>query len=746
MMGPATIVIPCRHFSVQVTLHTTAGLSQLERFVLQAVALGANKARDLERELAVSPRMILDTCVDMLEAGYLTIDSINGSLHLSEHVSEHMGDPTTPKPTWYEKLSSAAPPQPQTYELSQDLISGSIFPYRRPRFEPRKGLPHAPMNPDIAPLDDISKLDLLLATVDAVRRRERFRKQPDSEQQPKSDEEEFLKMQMMREGRVGDVSIVREANASGAIGRTQERQYPLFVRMLARRSDDDRTPPNIQIVGPDWIPSTTRRRMEDGLVDLWQRRLGRGKNQFFSKIRYHDQDGEDSATVTVADPRRDVEEFAKLGAKLDESSSSQPSYSDITALHEEFAAKEMDVRAEVEELCSYEASPELVFGASAHHDLALKALREAKQQVVLACPWVGQLAAGEAFRDAIGKAVERGVSVHLLWGIGETDRREQVFGDILPDLLRLTERSPQGGRLQLPGRSSRHHAKLIVCDLDWAVITSCNFLNAPRGRTVDEVGVCIRAAAGASASVVTDERPAPARAVVEVIEWARRTLPEYELRRHLQSSPVLFGRRDFAAPLPIGEAVTLPGEKAPALGLSLWKRDWQDRIASYEERLNNASFPSVATCDDENRRVLIHALENARQRLYIASPDLGSGILGAVPVQRMYEARARGADVAVCSQKWTEVARFDPEYRTRYASLQEAGVRFLDIDSHAKILVCDDWAVVGSFNFLSYEGGRRGELGIRIFSSEIAGKLTDHLQTLAGNDESRGSTAITEKQ
>jgi hypothetical protein len=281
----------------------------------------------------------------------------------------------------------------------------------------------------------------------------------------------------------------------------------------------------------------------------------------------------------------------------------------------------------------------------------------------------------------------------------------------------------------LPERSSRHHAKVIVCDLDWALVTSCNFLNAPPSRSVDEVGVYVTAARHAASSILSDERPAPARAVIDVLDWTRRVLPQYELRRHVQSTPVLFGRRDIAAEFSIGEPVTLPANDSAR---GFWKDAWTRRSAYYWSLLKETKCMGVPICDDENRRLLLHALESCQQRLLIASPELGRGILGALPARAIADKRSCNVAIGIYYQQWAPGADMNTDYRSRRTELEQAGVRFACINSHAKLLICDDWAIVGSFNFLSFQGGGRSELGLRILAKDLVDELAGHLNKLAG--------------
>ena len=71
----------------------------------------------------------------------------------------------------------------------------------------------------------------------------------------------------------------------------------------------------------------------------------------------------------------------------------------------------------------------------------------------------------------------------------------------------------------------------------------------------------------------------------------------------------------------------------------------------------------------------------------------------------------------------------------RVRQLEQAGVTFLERDVHAKVLVCDDWVIVSSFNFLSFAGyydmhrRARHELGIRVVGGRFADDIVGHIDT-----------------
>jgi phosphatidylserine/phosphatidylglycerophosphate/cardiolipin synthase-like enzyme len=135
--------------------------------------------------------------------------------------------------------------------------------------------------------------------------------------------------------------------------------------------------------------------------------------------------------------------------------------------------------------------------------------------------------------------------------------------------------------------------------------------------------------------------------------------------------------------------------------------------------------------DVEHRHLLLHALASASQRVVVASPELGVGALGAHMVDALKAARSRGVTVTLvfAEERIRDAIRFSDRRR----ELEAAGVSLCKLDTHAKLLVCDDWAVVTSFNFLSFEGyydndrRARHEFGIRVLDGTVADNLVELL-------------------
>ncbi|HEY8027255.1 MAG TPA: phospholipase D-like domain-containing protein [Burkholderiaceae bacterium] len=95
----------------------------------------------------------------------------------------------------------------------------------------------------------------------------------------------------------------------------------------------------------------------------------------------------------------------------------------------------------------------------------LQAIGRARASVLIANPY---FAPGRKLRRALEQAVERGVDVTLLLGVGQFKLQDSVAHSFYPKLLECGVKVVEYRRTQL-------HAKVAVVDDDWATIGSSNY-------------------------------------------------------------------------------------------------------------------------------------------------------------------------------------------------------------------------------------------------------------------------------
>ena len=123
--------------------------------------------------------------------------------------------------------------------------------------------------------------------------------------------------------------------------------------------------------------------------------------------------------------------------------------------------KEMETQAGTTEVLQmYEHRPKLI-----------EALRIAKKQVLIVSPWLTTDAVDYELRLEIGKALQKGVSILIAYGFSEESRAEKE------SVKRLKETADnKKGRLKLY-RVGDLHSKVLICDEEFMVLTSFNWLS-----------------------------------------------------------------------------------------------------------------------------------------------------------------------------------------------------------------------------------------------------------------------------
>ncbi len=562
-----------------------------------------------------------------------------------------------------------------------------------PRIPPleRQRLPLMPENTTVPAPDELPAGVLLTAVTQAMRAR-RARDAAGSELQGDP---------LPRDARILNVRVRRAkgpTNSGGHVG--SQRLLLQSVINATERSEDE--PPRVTILEPVGLPTLVRRRISSALDDLWMRGFGRGSGQFFQKIKVAGPSTEEDELAIVALPTAVI---ARMGALL---ASDAP---DPTTVHAEFAALEARARPAVELLAAYSAEPTLVSATAAgFQDAAIRALGTAKQQVVLACPWIGQLGNPGRIQEAFRSALERGTNVVLVWGI---DTGPPVVDASWRFLQRLADDTrPSSGSLIFASRGAGSHAKAIVCDLEWAVVSSCNFLNASGDRKTNELGVHLRSGPDGVVPL----------GLQAILAWIRRIIPDYRVQERCLDDPMLFGRSERRGSVLLDvQPVAPPNLLFGATGVATWRRACESRTSYVRGLAAAASGAAVPIHDGEHRELLVQAISAATKRLRINSHRVTTRGLSEPLVDALERAARRGVEVRVIHG----AADLEPAARLRLERLASSGISVEARDTHAKVVVCDDWALVTSFNFLSVEPGTRSarELGVQVHDQSMLDAL-----------------------
>jgi hypothetical protein len=717
---PIRVAIPCRRFNLRAHLGYAEGLSQFEQFALRLLAAKPSSAVELAATLGLEERMALDVCVDLVKAGLAELHLDSGRLEPTSLVRQKLGDGADPSPDWAIAFATERAPESEDVELLQELVSGAVFPAPRRTFCAVRDLV-APEKHGLPALETLEHTVLAAAAARAVEAGRARRSAVARTAGDVADEDPpGLK--------VVDVSLATTQRVQGASDANAWRErIQVEVDVLLDEEGEIR---DIRVVEPRSIPRSARRAIARGLLELRVSGLRDEEGQFFDLLRERARNAQPPASDGDAgedwDPQGKIDALAKKVAEV--ASMKDAALEDLAKQHEMLLGLWDVAREEVVEAASRGARPVLVDGTAAHHALVLDALQTAQEQIVIATPWMGQLSTNQLFRDAMADAVARGVRIHLVWGIDPDERRQDWPREIAELCAALDPRGNGTGGVFTSGWSAGVHAKLLVKDLDWMLVSSCNFLNAARERSAIELGVrvSLHRQSGEPVTEETAERvvrnagPMPA-----TLAWARSVVPDFAIRRTMIVDPVLGGIAGLPPPIELQQELRAPENEITRMFWSGW---WQKRVDSLREYFGRIGTCVVPTFDLAHRGLLFEALESAHRRVVISSDKLGVGLLGLVPFEATKAARARGVDVTVVFAEMMPAEDFEK----RRAELEALGVNFVRTDVHAKALVADEKVCISSFNFLSFEGiGRAGrvrrELGVRVFENGFAEKVIDAL-------------------
>jgi hypothetical protein len=126
-----------------------------------------------------------------------------------------------------------------------------------------------------------------------------------------------------------------------------------------------------------------------------------------------------------------------------------------------------------------------------HPAILRKAIEESESRLLLISPWVREGVVDGEFLVLLEEALERGVEFYLGWGMSA---KEEGRGDADKEVLRkLTALSKRFHNFHLK-RLGRTHAKVLICDRRFIVVTSFNWLSFkgdPKRTFRDERGTMV---------------------------------------------------------------------------------------------------------------------------------------------------------------------------------------------------------------------------------------------------------------
>lgn len=686
------VVVPCVTFAARARLAADSGaLTPVELLALRAIGLGLDDIDSLAEVMGLGSRPALDAVYDFWLRGYVVVDTTVAKVRLAGEAAHAFAEGEL------EKLASAEN-NLEVVPLLQELVSGSVLPSigrLRPTGSESTLVPTMRGGLDLAGVTRAELLDVVQLQVERQARK-------------------VGRDLSVQEAWVEPDQLLVEASAGATIN--ERRFLPLWADVI---QDPDSGRLLFTIVeAPRGVTPPQRQGLERGLALLAERLPDQ---LFFKRLREEFSkvpaaDGVSAIEPAVSRLQRAVSGLSETDPGLVEQRQDQ-----LNALHEEACH-------EVRSVARSQATIAVVAGYQAHDAQVLRLIEAAQRQLVLGNPWMRSAALlepppgmGKSWFDAIEAALGRGVQVFVLWGIAADSVLDSQVGNALGD---LGTRYPG---LVFSRRSSTLHAKFVVRDAHEALVTSYNFLDPPTTRDSLEVGLVVRG---------VEDGVAP-EAVLDLLEWSRDAFPDYLTAQRMLLLPAELGATEMAAlpvpappPAPEAEAATTTSVVRRA-AISHWETSWKQvagRLAGMADGMDGGVRLLV---DREHREALWGALRSADRRLAVLSDRVSVDVVTDRFIRALKARLDAGTAASFLFRREGASDRADgPASRlVAEAARLPDRCRIQEGPSHAKVLVCDDSLVVGSFNFLSYGGEyesgtrERAELSIAVDSREAVERV-----------------------
>ncbi|TDU04475.1 hypothetical protein EDD99_2939 [Streptomyces sp. 846.5] len=698
---PVTVHIPCDSFSVQVRVGYGEVLSPIEQTALRVIDAmekdrdghpGVTSADDLAELLGLGRRVTLDLLHDIWRKGYARIDFGSGGVVVTEEVHRRIAEDTL-------HLLPGAEMSDARGDLMIDRLTGLVMP-RRGRRAPAD--PQLAMSPecDTTDLQRAPRADLVSALESDLRRR-----QTDS-------------------GRTFDDSGEGAGSGPPAPSGRDAGRPPrvLSFRLTAREFQ----PPAQRW----WIPLDllTHEDPDTGLVQITvvDRDYPTDRHQLagerltqlvadFPAGRFARNLRATAASRAVDPPPLDAL-LRRLAAHA-EGAAGIPAGQRANR-HLELCDEARAVSTALDSRIAAEIQVRTV-PAEDHLAHAVDLVRQAKRQVVLACPSILD-SVWNKLEPELGRALERQVQVVLLWG----DKPGSGLSKPLSIALSTLARQHGQSLLLYPAASARLGASVVVSDDRAALVSNRAVLGHT---TAHGLGVLLGNPGADSGSGSATVR--------RLLDWAASTVPEGRMSRRLCTSEADFGHPPATAH---AQDLMLPeappdDEHAPPAALRAWGDAWRARVAGLTSSSSSRELPSVRCVEGgAHLDLLWRALRSAQHRLVIATDRSGLDAVDERFRSLLQSRLSNGVQITLAFGA-PDPAAAAP--RKRFESLRELA-RDHPGQLHfgpasGRILVCDDVVVLGSFDFLT-DGSRgaafgrhrrRAELGVELIGEQIAAEV-----------------------
>lgn len=722
-MAQLRIYVPCAVLRVRVQLgYGSGGLSPMEAALLRMViglsVLRGGHAerpepvplRDLIALVGLGRGMTTHLVVDLWRQGHLVLDMRNELVTpdtevVQAHRAGTLGGLATGESAF------------DLVEVLQECVTGQalgLMGHTTPP-DPRLALPRHSM---FAPTnDDISATELLQAAATVVSR---------STEDP-SDTRDPATAGRGRRPTVRGAHLDRTGSALPAT-----RWIPLEV--TARHDADTR---RLRVTVTDRLLDAGRRTTAGERISQYLEQAP--DTEFVRHLR--GQVGFAYAPPPTLD--RNFEKLGRLltGTEAAAAGTRQSHHARLTYMAEE-------VRRQLEERRASEMQVRVIGTGARYRDEVRTMVARAERQLVFASPTVSS-ARLESLLDPLEEAVSRGVQLVVLWGSRHERTLDSRAHRMLQHLGDLAKRTAGARAVLYAMRPARSAACLVVVDAREALVSGC----APLGDTSysGELGLAVTA---------TDQ--AVCGPVERLLTWARRAMPDYAVSRGILFRPSELTKPHAPGPFLPAEPLPIEVPAYPAdppeddrpedvATVRAWFDAWSEVVDGLRRAADDVTGTAVAVVEDAaHRDQLWDRLREAQSRIVVGADQL----VGQVVDARLVEVLRTRLDTGVHLRVVHRRGKPDAHGRDGHALLRGLQVgrpaescRVDRAQNNGRALVCDDTAVVGSFDFLAHEGyfsstGQRpdAELGLVVHDRGVADAVAAALGSVAFAEDAPATT------
>ena len=163
-------------------------------------------------------------------------------------------------------------------------------------------------------------------------------------------------------------------------------------------------------------------------------------------------------------------------------------------------------RSDLENIIDERFKYKLIYDRTESREKLRKALEDAKERIIMVCPWITDFGISDSVKIDITKALENNVVIDIGWGhrkdiedlkrdgyicnpsdISETLQNHSNRPSLYNAVSQLTDLQKNYPNLNLKLLGT--HEKFLVCDRSWALITSHNFLTSNDCSSEREIGL-----------------------------------------------------------------------------------------------------------------------------------------------------------------------------------------------------------------------------------------------------------------